>query len=291
MIKKQVGDLSTHTTKYTFPALTQKVFANIRRVGKGFFGVETPLFKGMIVEQQVDEEVDEGADEVPVGDVNTAEGGVSAANDEVPTVDEEPSIPSPTPPTSPPQLSQDIPSTSQVQPTPPQSPQVQPPSLPQQQQPTQEIGIPMNLFQDLMDTYTALTRRVEHLEQDKVTQAMEITKLKIEISDDTVMDDVSNQGRMIAEMDADADVVLEEDKDVAADIVQEVVVVVTTAKLITEVVTAASITITTTEAQVSAATLTVAPSRVIAAPTIDHVNRKAKEDPAMKRYQVLKRKP
>nr|GEW46634.1 hypothetical protein [Tanacetum cinerariifolium] len=27
------GDLSTHTTKYTSPALTQKVFANMRRVG------------------------------------------------------------------------------------------------------------------------------------------------------------------------------------------------------------------------------------------------------------------
>nr|GEY94203.1 hypothetical protein [Tanacetum cinerariifolium] len=33
LIRKQVGDLSTHTTKYTSPALTQKVFANMRRVG------------------------------------------------------------------------------------------------------------------------------------------------------------------------------------------------------------------------------------------------------------------
>nr|GFC65349.1 hypothetical protein [Tanacetum cinerariifolium] len=40
MIRKQVGDLSTHTTKYTSPALTQKVFANMRRVGKGFTGVK-----------------------------------------------------------------------------------------------------------------------------------------------------------------------------------------------------------------------------------------------------------
>nr|GEY00005.1 uncharacterized mitochondrial protein AtMg00810-like [Tanacetum cinerariifolium] len=55
MIRKQVGDLSTHTTKYTASALTQKVFANMRRVGKGFFGVETPLFEGMIVEQHVAE--------------------------------------------------------------------------------------------------------------------------------------------------------------------------------------------------------------------------------------------
>nr|GEZ90758.1 hypothetical protein [Tanacetum cinerariifolium] len=31
-----VGDLSFHNTKYTSPALAQKVFANMRRVGKGF---------------------------------------------------------------------------------------------------------------------------------------------------------------------------------------------------------------------------------------------------------------
>nr|GFA17012.1 hypothetical protein [Tanacetum cinerariifolium] len=41
----QIGDLSTHTTSYISPALTQKVFANMRRVGKGFSGVETPLFE------------------------------------------------------------------------------------------------------------------------------------------------------------------------------------------------------------------------------------------------------
>nr|GFB79005.1 hypothetical protein [Tanacetum cinerariifolium] len=151
--------------------------------------------------------------------------------------------------------------------------------------------------------------------------------------------------------------------------VQEVVDVVTTAKLITEVVTAANETVTaasaiipTAEPQVLAATLTVAPARIAAAPSrrrkgvvirdpklelttsaiipavtkskdkgkgilveepkplkkkqqiemdeqyarelhaelnkgidwgeaIDHVKRKAKEDPAVKRYQVLKRKP
>nr|GEY08584.1 hypothetical protein [Tanacetum cinerariifolium] len=39
-----VDDLSAYNTKYTSPALTQKVFANIRRIGKGFSGVDTPLF-------------------------------------------------------------------------------------------------------------------------------------------------------------------------------------------------------------------------------------------------------
>nr|GFB26719.1 hypothetical protein [Tanacetum cinerariifolium] len=109
----------------------------------------------------------------------------------------------------------------------------------------QDARIPMNLFQELMDTCTSLTRRVEHLQLDKGTQAMEITKLKqrvkklerrnkvkvlklrrlqkvrttqrVETSDETVMDDVSNQGRMIAEMDQDADVFLEEAKEVAED--------------------------------------------------------------------------
>nr|GEV19430.1 putative ribonuclease H-like domain-containing protein [Tanacetum cinerariifolium] len=107
MIRKQVGDLSSHTTKYSSPDLTQKVFVNMRRVGKGFFGVGTPLFEGMIMEQPVDEGADEVPDEgVPAADV-AAEGVVSVADDEVPTAVEEPSIPSPTPPTPPPQPSQD----------------------------------------------------------------------------------------------------------------------------------------------------------------------------------------
>nr|GEW30516.1 retrovirus-related Pol polyprotein from transposon TNT 1-94 [Tanacetum cinerariifolium] len=89
-------------------------------------------------------------------------------------------------------------------------------------------------------------RRVEDLELDKIAQALEITKLKrrvkklerrnkvkvfklrrlrkvgttqrVKTSDETVMDDVSNQGRMIAEMDQDADVVLKDDKEVADEV-------------------------------------------------------------------------
>nr|GEU75510.1 xylulose kinase-1 [Tanacetum cinerariifolium] len=101
MIRKQVGDLSSHSTKYTSPALTQKVFANMRRVGKGFSGVDTLLFEGMLVAQEVGED----ADEVNVKDVNVvgvaAEGVVSNTDDVVLTADEEPSIPFPTPPTPP----------------------------------------------------------------------------------------------------------------------------------------------------------------------------------------------
>nr|GEV51269.1 putative ribonuclease H-like domain-containing protein [Tanacetum cinerariifolium] len=82
MIRAQVSDLSSHTTKYSSPALIQKVFANMRRVGKRFFGVETPLFEGMIVAQQTDDVADEVATGVDV--------------DDVPAADVEPTLPSPT---------------------------------------------------------------------------------------------------------------------------------------------------------------------------------------------------
>nr|GEY30343.1 hypothetical protein [Tanacetum cinerariifolium] len=44
IINAQIADLSSHNTKYTSPVLTQKVFANMRRDGKEFLGVDTPLF-------------------------------------------------------------------------------------------------------------------------------------------------------------------------------------------------------------------------------------------------------
>nr|GFB27646.1 hypothetical protein [Tanacetum cinerariifolium] len=70
MIRAQVADLSSHTTKYSSYALTQKVFANMRRVGKGFSRVETPLFKGMLVPQQAADVVDDVVnDDVVIDDV------------------------------------------------------------------------------------------------------------------------------------------------------------------------------------------------------------------------------
>nr|GEX10170.1 hypothetical protein [Tanacetum cinerariifolium] len=58
MINAQVGNLSSHNTKYTSPTLTQKVFANMRRIGKGFSGVDIPLFdEGKITELDADKDV------------------------------------------------------------------------------------------------------------------------------------------------------------------------------------------------------------------------------------------
>nr|GEW44590.1 retrovirus-related Pol polyprotein from transposon TNT 1-94 [Tanacetum cinerariifolium] len=75
----QVGDLSTYTTRFISLDLTQKVFANMRRVGKGFSGVEIPLFEGMLADTQpaeeglVDEQVQVDDDVDAVFEENVAE--------------------------------------------------------------------------------------------------------------------------------------------------------------------------------------------------------------------------
>nr|GEU55585.1 hypothetical protein [Tanacetum cinerariifolium] len=208
------GDFSTHTTKYTSAALTQKVFANMRRVGKEFSGVETPLFEGMIVGQMIKEG---GAEEEHVEDVTAAQrDDTTAHRDDA----QEPSIPSPTLPTPPPQPPQDLSSTSQ------------------------------------------LKRRVKKLEKENKVKVLKLQRLKkvgtsqrIDRSKDTVMDDASNQERIIDDLDKDDVVALMDDKDEdkKEEEAKEVVDVVTTAKLITEVFTAASETVTAASAIISAA--------------------------------------
>nr|GEV10120.1 hypothetical protein [Tanacetum cinerariifolium] len=193
IIQNKLGDLSTHSTKYISPALTQKVFANMRRVGKGCSGVETPLFEGMLVAREPEEQGDaeEQGDTEEQGNAdNAAEEPITAALED----------------------------------------------------------------DEALDIYVALTRRIKHLKHDKVAQNLEITKLKtrvknmerankiktlklrrlrkietsqrIESSDDTIMEDVSNQGRMIDELDKDEGAVLmskkeeketEEVKDITGD--------------------------------------------------------------------------
>nr|GEU59680.1 hypothetical protein [Tanacetum cinerariifolium] len=60
-----------------------------------------------------------------------------------------------------------------------------------------------------MDTCATLARRVEHLEFDKVAQALEIKMLKKRVK----KLERKNKGRMITEMDQDDVVVLEDDKE------------------------------------------------------------------------------
>nr|GEX57789.1 hypothetical protein [Tanacetum cinerariifolium] len=59
VMDNQVDDLTSHNTRYASLALTQKVFANMRRVGKGFSGVETHFFVAMLVQPQPQAEKEE----------------------------------------------------------------------------------------------------------------------------------------------------------------------------------------------------------------------------------------
>nr|GEV18519.1 putative ribonuclease H-like domain-containing protein [Tanacetum cinerariifolium] len=193
---------------------------------------------------------------------------------------------------------------------------------------------------------TAIQR--DDLERGNKVKVLKLRRLKkvgtskrIESSDDTDMEDASNPGRLIDELDRDEGVALMDDEgaekkaekaQVAGDDqvkgrqaeiykidmdhtskvlsmqeddpeVQEVVGVVTTAKLITEVVTtasesvtAATITIAAAEPQVPAATIIAIPVRELNKDidwnvAIDHVKQKVKENPCVQRYQVMKKRP
>nr|GFB99957.1 hypothetical protein [Tanacetum cinerariifolium] len=157
IIQNKVGDLSTHSTRFISPALTQKVFANMRRVRKGFLGVETPLFEGMLAARQL---ANEGLaeEQVQVDDVVAAAVQENIIEDV--TYDAIPSPPS-----------HDISSPSQVQSSPPQQPQSSPQTPPQGAEFLPHI-------QQVLDVCFALTRRVKNLENDKDAQKMEIIKLK-----------------------------------------------------------------------------------------------------------------
>nr|GEV41161.1 hypothetical protein [Tanacetum cinerariifolium] len=178
IINAQVDDLSSHTDWYTSPALTQKVFDNMRRVGKGFSGVETPLFATMLVQPQPPAAEEEDEEE------------------EVPNA---PTPPSPTNASSPPPQK---PIT-----TPPQA-QPAPSSSPPQVQPTTTSASSMTLLNTLIKTCATLSQKVAHLEHDKIAQELEIIKLKKRVKKlEKKNRSKSSRGRIKA-IDADEDITL-----------------------------------------------------------------------------------
>nr|GEY73138.1 hypothetical protein [Tanacetum cinerariifolium] len=227
-----IADLSKHTNRYIFSVLSQKVFANMRRVGKDFSGVETPLFESMLSVMDVAEE--EEAQVPAQGDEVQEPAAEEVANDVVP--------PTPTSPS---------PSSPIIQ----YSPPYQSPCPPQ----PQDAEGSSHLFQQVLDTCSALVLRVE---------------------DD--VENVFNQGRNIVDMDQDEGIKLVVDQEKDAEVlsmqeddteVQEAVEVVTTAKLITEVVTAAATQVVAASTPILAAkpkTLT-----ITAAPDVSTKRRKA----------------
>nr|GEX03837.1 hypothetical protein [Tanacetum cinerariifolium] len=249
IIQTQVVDLSNHTTRYISPALTQKVFANIRRVRKGCSGVETPLFENMLQDREEDakEEV-----QVSAHDDVDQENVIEEIADDVAH------------PTSP------LPPSPIIQSSPPhQSPRASP---------SQAAEGPSILVQQVLDKCSALVHRVEGLERLKKVGTFQ----RIVSSEDE--ENVLNQGRKSVDIDERIELVDDQEKDVQvkgrqADTqakiynidldhaskalsmqedlkVQEVVEVVNAAKLITEVVTAATTRVIPTVEHVVAAVST-----------------------------------
>nr|GEY67828.1 copia protein [Tanacetum cinerariifolium] len=203
----------------------------------------------------------------------TQKGAASVAVDDVPATADEPSIPSPPPTTQPPPPSQDLPSTSQ------------------------------------------LKQRVKKLERRNKLKVSKLRRLKkvgtaqrVDTSDDTVMDDVSKQGRIIASMDADVNVTLKDVFDIAKEVdvddeIEESVDIQKRQaesqaqiyqinlkhanKVLMVTATSATITAATTPLTTAAPTLTTAPSAARRRKGV----RKEKEDNDVMMYQALKRKP
>nr|GEZ06844.1 hypothetical protein [Tanacetum cinerariifolium] len=266
---------------------------------------QTPLFKGMLVARKPEEQGD--AEEQGTDDNAAEESDTAVSADDV----ENQFLPSPTPPTPPPQQPQDIPSTSQAQSPPPQ---------PQSLIPAQPQGG---------------SKSKDYKAEDKGEEAGEGQQ------DDTDIEDVSNQGRMIDELDRDEGAVLmsakeekkaKEVKDItvsAADVVP--IVTATPVKVaVPSTRRRRGVVIGDPEEESSAKTPTETKSKdkdkgkgiMVEEPklmkkkqqveldeayarklheelnqdidwevAIDHVKQKAKENPYVQRYQVIKKRP
>nr|GEV68847.1 putative ribonuclease H-like domain-containing protein [Tanacetum cinerariifolium] len=181
---------------YSSPALIQKVFANMWRIGKGFLGVDTPLFDGILVQQQYLDVKDAAEDENDDNEVSV-----------------EPTPPfltsALTPPPSP---------TQAYISSPPQAESAQPLSPPQQQ-PLQTAKISMTLLNTLLETCATLTKQGRLVESQAKVYHLDLEHAKKVLS----MQDI-------------------DEADPAE--VEEVIEVVTAAKLMTEVVTTAATPIT-----------------------------------------------
>nr|GEW47104.1 uncharacterized mitochondrial protein AtMg00810-like [Tanacetum cinerariifolium] len=224
-VDHQLGDMSHHQDIYDNPSLTKKVFANMKRVGTSFFWVITPLFENMLV--PVAEEVGQAQDDVSI-----------------PT---EPSTFKP----------YKKPKSKKQQPIAPKVPSTEP-------SPKHQLPLPSNdpipaakdslKLQELMDLCTRLSNKVLDLESEVINIKSSFID-KIEKLEDRDKEESFKQGRMIADMDEDVEVNLEEAQAKAYNLdlqhsekvlnmqdideeepakVEEVLEVVTVAKLITK---------------------------------------------------------
>nr|GEV53986.1 NADP-dependent malic enzyme gene [Tanacetum cinerariifolium] len=282
LIDHQLGDMSHHKDIYDNHSLIKKVFANMKRVGTGFSGIVTPLFDTMLVSAA--EKVGLYQDDVHSTTIPT-EPSTSKPHKKHKSKKQQPQaleVPSPEP-------------------------------LPEHKLPS-----PSN---DPLrgDRIEKLKGRVDRLEEEnRNLKDLYNVYSKVDTAAPVVEKEKSfKHGRIIAEIDKDVEINLEEaqaklykidlehpgkvlsmqdvnDEEPAK--VKEVLEVVKTAKLMTEVVTTAGATTTTTEA-----TKVSVPRRrrgvVIQDPeettstVVVHSEVQSKDKGKVMKYQALKRKP
>nr|GEU91045.1 hypothetical protein [Tanacetum cinerariifolium] len=246
LIDHQLGDMSHHQDIYDNPSLTKKVFANMKRVGIGFYRVITPLFKIMLV--IATEEVGQAQDDVSI-----------------------PTEPSASKPYKKHKSKKQQPKASKV-PSPEPSPAHQLPSP--TNDPILDADKDSLTLQDLMDLCTRLSNKVMDLEKEENRPLKEKSFKTTQVDTATPVENIEKsfkQGRRIEDMDEDVAVYLEEaqakaynldlqhakkvlsmqdiDEEEPAE-VEEVLEVVKATKLFRMVVTIAEPTTTTTAAQV-----------------------------------------
>nr|GEX04236.1 hypothetical protein [Tanacetum cinerariifolium] len=283
-------------SKYIFDSRMRNVDSSTKfyMVGNGFSGVETPLFEGMIVAQQADDVANEGALGVDVDDVPADAAKPSIPS---PTLTTQPPPPSqelpftsqviPTPPPSP------IAEPPQQQPSQPTHDAAI--SLDLLHTLMETCTTLTRKVEALEQDKVAkaleiikLKQRVKKLERKNKLKVSRLRRLRkgeiisnIDADEDVILKDVAAveknaeiqenadvQGRLeesqaqIYKIDLEhADKVLSMQDDVLEPSkLKEVVEVVSTAKLITEVVTATSATITAATTSITTATITATPS-------------------------------
>ncbi|GJR78372.1 hypothetical protein Tco_0149157 [Tanacetum coccineum] len=217
-LDKQVEGMSKHKGIYVTPSHTKKIFANMKREGKGFSGRITPLFQTMMVQAPEDMGEDSAA---PTDSHSTP-------------IITQPSSSKPQKKKSKKKQRKD---SGPTEPIPEEATNKEPISTPSCDPP--QSGEDRLQLTELMNLCTKLQKQVLDLEEAKTAQAKEIASLKkrvkqlekrkksrtsglkrlrkvgsasrVESSNDVSLgaqEDASKQGRKIADLDADAEVTL-----------------------------------------------------------------------------------
>ncbi|GJR76411.1 hypothetical protein Tco_0088776 [Tanacetum coccineum] len=215
-LNKQVEGMNNHKEIFVIPSHSKKVFANMKREGKGFSGRDTPLFQSMMVQAPEDmgedSEIPTDAQHTPILTQPSTSSQPQKKHKSRRKQRKEIEVPS---------LSSEIPNEESV-PTPSNDPL---PSDEDRMQLHELMTLCTNLQKQILDleeTKTAqakeivdLKKRVKKLERRKKSSTSGLKRLKkigsarrIESSEESLgaQEDASKQGRKIADIDVDAEV-------------------------------------------------------------------------------------